>query len=101
MPWIRCDAVRSQSPTSAYGARRGSHQSAGRLSEFAPSDLDDLAVQAANVALLVLLRRLDDYRGHSQFWTWARRVRRTGVAGDHSVDASAMSTACWVIRSVH
>jgi RNA polymerase sigma-70 factor, ECF subfamily len=37
------------------------------------SDLDDLAVQAANDALLVLLRKLDDYRGDSQFWTWARR----------------------------
>jgi RNA polymerase sigma-70 factor (ECF subfamily) len=44
----------------------------GRL-EFPNSDLDDLAVQAADDALLAVLRKLDDYRGESQFWTWARR----------------------------
>ena len=42
-------------------------------SEFPRSDLDDLAVMAANDALLAILRKLDDYRGESQFWTWARR----------------------------
>ncbi|MBA3566983.1 MAG: sigma-70 family RNA polymerase sigma factor [Actinobacteria bacterium] len=44
-----------------------------RLSDFPTSDLDDLAVQAADDALLAVLRKLDDYRGESQFWTWARR----------------------------
>jgi RNA polymerase sigma-70 factor, ECF subfamily len=43
------------------------------MSDFPRSDLDDLAVQAADDALMVLLRKLDDYRGDSQFWTWARR----------------------------
>ncbi len=43
------------------------------MPEFPNSDLDDLAVQAANDALLAVLRKLDDYRGESQFWTWARR----------------------------
>ncbi len=43
------------------------------MSEFPSSDLDDLAVQAASDALLALLRKLEDYRGESQFWTWARR----------------------------
>lgn len=42
-------------------------------SEFPSCDLDDLAVQAASDALLALLRKLEDYRGESQFWTWARR----------------------------
>ena len=37
------------------------------------SDIDDLAVQAADDALLALMRKLDDYRGDSQFWTRARR----------------------------
>lgn len=49
------------------------HWRARGLSEFPRSDLDDLAVQAADDALLALLRKLDDYRGDSQFWTWARR----------------------------
>ena len=32
---------------------------------------DDLAVQAADDALLAVLARLDDYRGESRFTTWA------------------------------
>ena len=46
---------------------------ARRLPELAASDLDDLAVQAAGDALITLLRKLDHYRGDSQFWTWAKR----------------------------
>jgi RNA polymerase sigma-70 factor (ECF subfamily) len=34
-------------------------------------DLDDLAVQAADDALVSVLRRLDDFRGLSRFTTWA------------------------------
>jgi RNA polymerase sigma-70 factor (ECF subfamily) len=43
------------------------------MSEFPSSDLNDLAMQAADDALLAILRKLADYRGDSQFWTWARR----------------------------
>ena len=43
------------------------------MAEFPGSDVDDLAVMAADDALLAVLRKLDDYRGESQFWTWARR----------------------------
>ena len=35
------------------------------------SDLDDIANQAADDALVSVLRRLDDYRGASRFTTWA------------------------------
>jgi RNA polymerase sigma-70 factor (ECF subfamily) len=42
-------------------------------SEFPRSDVEDLATQAAGDALVALLRKLDDFRGDSQFWTWARR----------------------------
>jgi RNA polymerase sigma-70 factor (ECF subfamily) len=41
--------------------------------DFPRSDIDDLAVQAADDALVALLRKLDDFRGDSQFLTWARR----------------------------
>jgi RNA polymerase sigma-70 factor (ECF subfamily) len=34
-------------------------------------DLEDLAVQAADDALMSVLRRLDDFRGASRFTTWA------------------------------
>jgi RNA polymerase sigma-70 factor, ECF subfamily len=43
------------------------------LPDFPRSDIDDLAMQAADDALMTLLRKLEDYRGDSQFWTWARR----------------------------
>jgi RNA polymerase sigma-70 factor (ECF subfamily) len=36
-------------------------------------EVDDLAIEAASDALLALLRKLESYRGESQFWTWARR----------------------------
>jgi RNA polymerase sigma-70 factor (ECF subfamily) len=41
--------------------------------EFPRSDIPDLATEAADDALTVLLRKLHDYRGESTFWTWARR----------------------------
>ena len=34
------------------------------------ADLDDLAIQAADDALMSVLRRLDDFRGASRFTTW-------------------------------
>jgi len=43
------------------------------LPGFPSSDVGDLAVMAADDALLAVLRKLNDYRGESQFWTWARR----------------------------
>lgn len=36
-------------------------------------DLDDLAVQAADDAVVAILRKLDQFRGDSLFTTWARR----------------------------
>ena len=38
------------------------------------SDLDDVANQAADDALVSVLRRLDDFRGASRFTTWVYKV---------------------------
>lgn len=46
---------------------------ARNIAAFPRSDIDDVATEAAGDALIALLRKLDDYRGDSQFWTWARR----------------------------
>jgi RNA polymerase sigma-70 factor (ECF subfamily) len=46
-------------------ARRG----AGAAAE--PGDLNDLAMQAADDALVAILRKLHTYRGDSRFTTWA------------------------------
>ena len=41
------------------------------LSHVRGEDLDDLALQAADDALVAVLAKLDDYRGASRFTTWA------------------------------
>lgn len=41
------------------------------LPHFRGGDLDDIANQAADDALMGVLRRLDDFRGRSRFTTWA------------------------------
>jgi RNA polymerase sigma-70 factor, ECF subfamily len=46
------------------GRRRASHP-------HLRGDLDDIAQEAADDALLAVLRRLEDYRGLSRFTTWA------------------------------
>jgi RNA polymerase sigma-70 factor (ECF subfamily) len=48
------------------GRRRGAFPQLG-------ADLDDLAWQSADDALMSILRRLGDFRGDSQFTTWARK----------------------------
>lgn len=44
---------------------------AAQLSHLRGGDLEDLAQQAADDALVALLRKLDDFRGESRFTTWA------------------------------
>ena len=43
----------------------------GQLGSIAGQELDDLANQAADDALVHILRRLEEFRGHSRFTTWA------------------------------
>ena len=43
----------------------------GQLASITGTEFDDLAQQAANDALMNVLRRLDDFRGLSRFTTWA------------------------------
>ncbi len=44
-------------------------------------DLDDLAVQAADDALVAILSKLDQFRGDALFTTWARRFAALEVPG--------------------
>ncbi|HET9102557.1 MAG TPA: sigma-70 family RNA polymerase sigma factor [Solirubrobacteraceae bacterium] len=44
-------------------------------------DLDDLATQAADDAVVALLAKLDDFRGDARFTTWARRFAALEVPG--------------------
>jgi len=54
---------------------------AAALSHPSGGDLDDLAVQAADDAVVAVLAKLDQFRGESLFTTWARRfVQREAPA---------------------
>jgi RNA polymerase sigma-70 factor, ECF subfamily len=46
-------------------------QCAAGVSVDGPGELDDLAMHAANDALVAILNKLDTYRGDSRFTTWA------------------------------
>jgi RNA polymerase sigma factor (sigma-70 family) len=53
-------------------ARREARQR-GRYLRVTGPDLDDLACQAASDALLLIIRKVTDFRGESRFTTWATR----------------------------
>jgi len=57
-----------------------------QLSRLGTAEIDDLAVQAADDALMSILRTLDDFRGASCFTTWAAKfaVHEAGVKGRRS-----------------
>jgi RNA polymerase sigma-70 factor (ECF subfamily) len=52
-------------------ARFEIHRRRGALSHVRGEDLDDLALQAADDAMVAVLAKLDSYRGASRFTTWA------------------------------
>lgn len=52
------------------------------LSHPSGRDLDDLAVQAADDALVAILAKLGQFRGEALFTTWARRFAALEVPGE-------------------
>jgi RNA polymerase sigma-70 factor, ECF subfamily len=52
-------------------ARFELHRRRAALSHVRGEELEDIAVQAANDALMAVLAKLDGYRGASRFTTWA------------------------------
>src|SRR5438067_1478099 len=50
------------------------------LAHVRGEELEDLAMQAADDALVAVLSKLDDYRGASRFTTWAYTALRTAIA---------------------
>jgi RNA polymerase sigma-70 factor (ECF subfamily) len=53
------------------GARFELHRRHASLSHVSYGELDDLATQAADDALVAILSKLDSFRGASRFTTWA------------------------------
>ncbi|MGH2843849.1 MAG: RNA polymerase sigma factor [Solirubrobacteraceae bacterium] len=52
----------------------------GSLPHLGSSELDDLAMQSADDALMTVLAKLDQFRGRSRFTTWAYKVAIVEVA---------------------
>jgi RNA polymerase sigma-70 factor, ECF subfamily len=52
----------------------------GRLRSVNGPEFEDLAQQAANDALINILRRLDDFQGRSRFTTWAYKFAMLEVS---------------------
>ena len=61
-------------------ALRESHAH-GPLAGISGPELDDMAHQAANDAMIALLSKLDSFRGESRFTTWAYRFVMLEVRG--------------------
>jgi RNA polymerase sigma-70 factor, ECF subfamily len=53
----------------------------GQLASISGPELDDLAEQAADDALMNVLAKLDDFRGLSRFTTWAYKFAMFEVSG--------------------
>ena len=66
---------------------RGAHHELRRrrdaLARLSTGDIDDLAHQAADDALIAILRKLDEFGGTSRFSTWASKfaLHEAGVKG--------------------
>jgi RNA polymerase sigma-70 factor, ECF subfamily len=78
--WLRCLRASGAERQDAVGRLHALLLSAARfevarrrptLPHLRGGDLDDIATQAADDALMGVLRRLDDFRGASRFTTWA------------------------------
>jgi RNA polymerase sigma-70 factor, ECF subfamily len=78
------------------------------LSHPSGGDLDDLAVQAADDAVVAILAQLDHFRGDSLFTTWARRFaqleapdkirRRLGRGGELPMELEFEHARMWPAR---
>jgi RNA polymerase sigma-70 factor, ECF subfamily len=78
--WLRCLRASGAERENAVGRLHALLLNAARfevarrrptLAHLRGGDLDDIANQAADDALMGVLRRLDDFRGASRFTTWA------------------------------
>ena len=65
------DAVRELHALLLRAARFEVSRRRGALLHVRGEELEDLAMQAADDALMAVLAKLDDYRGDSRFTTWA------------------------------
>ena len=79
----RDDALARLHPLLLRAARFELARRRDQLSDVGAAELDDLAHQAADDALMAILHKLDEFRGTSRFTTWASKfaLLEAGVKG--------------------
>jgi RNA polymerase sigma-70 factor, ECF subfamily len=79
----RDDALARLHPLLLRAARFELARRRDQLSDVGAAELDDLAYQAADDALMSILGKLDEFRGTSRFTTWAYKfaLLEAGVKG--------------------
>lgn len=79
----RDDALARLHPLLLRAARFELARRRDQLSDVGAVELDDLAYQAADDALMAILHKLDEFRGASRFTTWASKfaLLEAGVKG--------------------
>jgi RNA polymerase sigma-70 factor, ECF subfamily len=101
----RDEAIRSLHALVLREARFEVRRRTAPLAHPSGRDLDDLAVQAADDAVVAILAKLDRFRGDSLFTTWARRFaqreapatirRRLGRGRELPVEAELERARMW------
>jgi RNA polymerase sigma-70 factor (ECF subfamily) len=101
----RDDAIRRLHTLLVREARFEVRRRAALLSHPSGPDLEDLAVQSADDAVVAILAKLDRFRGDSLFTTWARRFaqreapakirRRLGRGRDFPMDVEFEHARMW------
>jgi RNA polymerase sigma-70 factor, ECF subfamily len=80
--WVRDAAIRRLHALLLGEARHEVRRRTAALAHPSGRDLDELAMQAADDALMALLGKLDQFRGEALFTTWARRFAQLEVPGE-------------------
>jgi RNA polymerase sigma-70 factor (ECF subfamily) len=102
------DAIRRLHALLYHEARFEIRRRAASLTHPSGRDLDDLAVQAADDAVVAVLAKLHHFRGDSLFTTWARRFvqreapakirRRLGRGRELPVELEFEPAPIWPVR---
>jgi RNA polymerase sigma-70 factor, ECF subfamily len=80
--WVREAAIARLHALLLREARQEVRRRTATLAHPSGPDLEDLALQAADDALVAILRKLNQFRGDALFTTWACRFAQLEVPGE-------------------
>lgn len=80
--WVREAAIARLHAVLLRAARQEVRRRTATLAHPSGPDLEDLSLQAADDALIAILRKLNQFRGDALFTTWACRFAQLEVPGE-------------------